>query len=62
MMDFWVWCEIVCTSCASTIAGRSTINDIDRKMMSFEARQSGWVQTGRDWYCQRCTRTDRVNT
>lgn len=55
-MSFFVWCEIVCEGCATTICGRHVSRGIPRREMKQQARAFGWsfLDDG-SALCQRCT-------
>lgn len=54
-MAFFVWCEIVCVECATTVAGEWTSDRPNRRYMAKEAKRHGWRQVGDgEWACPRC--------
>ena len=52
-MSYFVWIEIVCTSCATTIAGRNTCaTRVPRREMAAEAESRGWQRVNTtEWVC-----------
>jgi len=48
----WAWCELVCETCAKTIAGQMTrASRIPRAEMVKEARAHGWKISGGKSFC-----------
>lgn len=60
-MSFWVWTELVCRGCATTLAGRFTQGPIRRREMKNEATRHGWIfdKESEDWFCATCKRKPR---
>lgn len=42
-MSTFVWCELVCSACASTYGGCYTSGTVPRKRLKKEAGANGWV-------------------
>jgi hypothetical protein len=56
-MACFVWCELVCVQCASTVAGRFSTERIPRRDMSKEAKRCGWTLIdGEEWACPSCAK------
>lgn len=45
------WCELVCTNCNTTTAGRWVSESVPRRSMKREAQGQGWVFEGTEAYC-----------
>lgn len=57
-MLFYVWIEIVCNKCSTTIANRyCTTQTIPRRTMKAEAKHHGWKFVDKEWYCLKCVPT-----
>lgn len=52
-MTWQVWVEIVCFSCASTIAGQHCV-EVPRGEMKAQAIKAGWKLYNEEWHCKRC--------
>ncbi len=49
---FYVWCELVCYSCARSTAGRSVSGSaIPKREMKAEAKREGWKFKHNESYC-----------
>lgn len=59
-MSRFIWCEIVCASCATTTAGRFTSKTLPRREMYADAEADGWKwrhspdDGQNDWFCRTC--------
>lgn len=59
-MRSYVWCELVCFRCSSTIGGRFTNNHIPRRELAASAKSAGWIMIEptegfqKDWCCNKC--------
>lgn len=55
-----VWCELVCSQCSCTTAGRFTYSSIPRTQMRAEAKKAGWILQASEWYCSRACLGDAI--
>lgn len=46
-----LWCEIVCSDCARTTAGRFTYGQPPRRRMYREAMRDGWIFEHDESFC-----------
>lgn len=55
-MAFQVWCEIVCSHCKATTAGRFFSGRVLRSEMFVEAVANGFrrVTNSNEWHCRQC--------
>lgn len=60
-MSFLVWCEIVCTSCSTTVCGEYCLGRIDRRGMKKGALGRAWKFINGDWYCYKCKLKQEVS-
>lgn len=48
---FFVWAEIVCRNCSTTVGGHHTMDKPRRTYMKAEAKEHSWVREGDEWFC-----------
>lgn len=55
-MRFFVWCELVCGTCATTLGGQFTLGStVPRRQLQRLAKDSGWQFAHNDVFCsKRC--------
>lgn len=55
-MATFIWCEIVCATCAKPAEGRFTTSHIPRLALKKAARREGFVLVGNEAYCAVCAK------
>jgi hypothetical protein len=55
-MAIFIWCEIVCATCAKTSEGRFTTSHIPRLLLKKSAQREGFVFVGNEAYCSMCAK------
>jgi len=55
-MATFIWCEIVCATCAKPSEGRFTTSNIPRLLLKKSARREGFVFVGDESYCAVCAK------
>jgi hypothetical protein len=66
-MGSFVWAELVCCVCSSTLAGRFILSDrVPRSEMATHAKKNGWTrirhEEHHDWLCGYCTSKRKKTT
>ena len=55
MASEWpVYCQVVCSECRASTAGRFNSDRFNKGMMRRQAYQEGWRLIANDWLCKRC--------
>jgi hypothetical protein len=55
-MAIFIWCEIVCATCARPSEGRFTNSHIPRLLLKKAAQREGFVFVGNEAYCTVCAK------
>lgn len=50
-MGIYIWCEVVCSECCSTLPGEFATGAIPRRRITKATRDAGWRIVGKQCFC-----------